>query len=166
MENYPEHIELERMRCYKYLGVQISEDLTWPTHIQGVIKKAIQRLYHLRQLRRFGAPPSILRAFYTGTVESILTQSIASWFSNSSEQDRKALKRVVRAAERCCKSALPSLQETYEKRCRAVRILKDLEIRQEVQEHCSEDRETEKKFLSTSCQAPESEHAMSISLSF
>ena len=36
----------------KYLGGNISEDLTWTTHIQTQVNKARQRLYHLRQLRK------------------------------------------------------------------------------------------------------------------
>ncbi len=36
---------------YDILGVNISEDLTWTTHIQTQVNKARQRLYHLRQLR-------------------------------------------------------------------------------------------------------------------
>ncbi len=44
---------VERVSSFKYLGVNISEDLTWTTHIQTQIKKARQRLYYLRKLRRF-----------------------------------------------------------------------------------------------------------------
>ncbi len=44
---------VERVSSFKYLGVNISEDLTWTTHIQTQVKKARQRLYHLRQLRKF-----------------------------------------------------------------------------------------------------------------
>ncbi len=40
---------VERVSSFKYLGVNISEDLTWTTHIQTQVKKARQRLYHLRQ---------------------------------------------------------------------------------------------------------------------
>ncbi len=39
--------EGERMSSFKYLGVNISEDLTWTTHIQTQVRKARQRLYHL-----------------------------------------------------------------------------------------------------------------------
>ncbi len=39
---------VERVSSFKYLGVNISEDLTWTTHIQTQVKKARQRLYHLR----------------------------------------------------------------------------------------------------------------------
>ncbi len=49
------------------------------------------------------------------------------WYGNSSNQDCKALQRVVRLAERISGSALPSLQDIYLKRCksRAAKILKD-----------------------------------------
>ncbi len=31
---------VERVSSFKYLGVNISEDLTWTTHIQTQVKKA------------------------------------------------------------------------------------------------------------------------------
>ncbi len=115
---------VERVSSFKYLGVNISEDLTWTTHI---VKKARQRLYHLRQLRKFRVSPTILKTFYSGTIESVLTQCISVWYENSSSQDCKALQRVVRLAEHISGSALPSLQDIYLKRCRsrAVKIIKD-----------------------------------------
>ncbi len=49
------------------------------------------------------------------------------WYGNASNQDCKALQRVVRLAERISGSALPSLQDIYLKRCknRAAKIIKD-----------------------------------------
>ncbi len=107
-----------------YLGVNISEDLTWTTGIQTQVKKARQRLYHLRQLRKFRVSPAILKTFYSG---SVLTQCISVWYGNSYNQDCKALQRVVRLAEHISGSALPSLQDIYLKCCRsrAVKIIKD-----------------------------------------
>ncbi len=118
---------VERVSSFKYLGVNISEDLTWTTHIQTQVNKARQRLYHLRQLRKFRVSPTILKTFYAGTIESVLTQCISVWYGNSSSQDCKALQRVVHLAERISGSALPSLQDIYLKRCRsrAVKITKD-----------------------------------------
>ncbi len=104
---------VERVSSFKYLGVNISEDLTWTAHIQTQVKKARQRLYHLRQLRKFRVSPAILKNFYSGAIESVLTQCISVWYNNATNQDCKALQRVVRLAERISGSALPSLQDIY-----------------------------------------------------
>ncbi len=118
---------VERVSSFKYLGVNISEDLTWTAHIQTQVKKARQRLYHLRQLRKFRVSPAILKTFYPGAIECVLTQCISVWYGNASNQESKALQRVMRLAEHISGSALPSLQDIDLKRCksRAVKIIKD-----------------------------------------
>ncbi len=65
--------------------------------------------------------------FYSGAIESVLTQCISVWYNNATNQDCKALQRVVRLAERISGSTLPSLQDIYLKRCksRAAKIIKD-----------------------------------------
>ncbi len=112
---------MERVSSFKYLGVNISEDLTWTTHIQTQVKKARQRLYHLRQLRKFRVLPEILKTFYSGAIVCI-----SVWYGNATNQDCKALQRVS-LSERVSGSALPSLQDIYLKRCksRAAKITKD-----------------------------------------
>ncbi len=54
-------------------------------------------------------------------------QCISVWYGNVSNQDCKALQRVVRLAACTSGSALPSLQDIYLKRCksRAATIIKD-----------------------------------------
>ncbi|KAK1802485.1 hypothetical protein P4O66_022156, partial [Electrophorus voltai] len=118
---------VERVDSFRYLGVHISQDLSWSRHTSSLAKKARQRLYHLRRLRDFRLPSKVLRNFYTCTIESILTGNITVWFGNSTKQDRQALQRVVRSAERITHSELPDLQTTYYKRCqtKARKIVKD-----------------------------------------
>ncbi len=87
---------VEWVNSFKFLGVHINEDLTWSAHTDAVLKKSHQRLFFLRRLRKFEMSPSILRSFYTCTVESILTGCITAWFGDSTASNRKALQRVVR----------------------------------------------------------------------
>ncbi len=70
---------------------------------------------------------NILKTFYSGAIESVLTQCISVWHGNTSNQNCKALQRVMRLAERISGSALPSLQDIYLKRCkcRAAKIIKN-----------------------------------------
>eukprot|EP00061_Rhincodon_typus_P003778 g20940.t1 len=54
-EHSPTYIngtEVERVKS-KFLGVTITDDLSWTSHIDVTVKKAQQRLFFLRQLRKF-----------------------------------------------------------------------------------------------------------------
>ncbi|KAK3535274.1 hypothetical protein QTP70_006959 [Hemibagrus guttatus] len=61
-------IPVERVDSFRYLGVHITQDLSWSCHINTLVKKAQQRLYDLRLLRDFKLPsqvPSrVLQTFY------------------------------------------------------------------------------------------------------
>ncbi len=97
---------IKDLACGPSLGLQ---NLMWPS------------------VRKFRVSPAILKTFYSGAIESVLTQCISVWYSNATNQDCKALQRVVRLAKRISGSALPSLQDIYLKRCksRAAKIIKD-----------------------------------------
>ena len=124
---YIDGTQVERVKTLKFLGTHISEDLTWTHNTQQTIKKAQQRLFFLRKLRKFGLPTKLLGNFYRCTVESVLTNSITVWYGNCTIQDRKALQRVIKAAQFICRAALPSLQDTYNTRVtkRAQSIIRD-----------------------------------------
>ncbi len=49
---------VERVNSFKFLGVHITEDLTWSAHTDAVLKKAHQRLFFLRRLRKSRNPES------------------------------------------------------------------------------------------------------------
>ncbi|KAI4884459.1 hypothetical protein NFI96_003687 [Prochilodus magdalenae] len=118
---------VERVSSFKLLGVHITEELTWTEHTTRVVKKAQQRLFFLRRLKRFGMDPRTLRTFYTCTVESILTGSITTWYGSCTAIERKALQRVVRTAQYITGVQLPNLLDLYTSRClrRTRRVLKD-----------------------------------------
>ncbi len=135
--------------------VNISEDLTWTAHIQTQVKKARQRLYHLRQLRKFRVSPAILKTFYSGAIESVLTQCISVWYGNASNQDCKALQRVVRLAERISGSA-GHLPQTLQKssKTQITPITVSSFYWQALQEHDGKNWETEEELLPSGHQAP------------
>ncbi len=66
---------------FRFLGTTISQDLKWDDHIESIVKKAQQRLYFLRQLRKFNLPQELLIQFYSAIIESVLCTSITVWFS-------------------------------------------------------------------------------------
>ncbi len=80
------------------------------------MKKAQQRLYFLRQLRKFNLPQKLLIHFYSAIIESVLCMLITVWFSSATKSDLRRLRTVVRTAERIIGTSLPSLQELYSSR--------------------------------------------------
>ena len=86
---------MERVICFKFLGIQIANDLTWAHHTDAIRKKAQQRLHFLRCLKKWGLSTKMLKNFYSCIVESVLTGGITIWYGNTTDYDRKALQRVV-----------------------------------------------------------------------
>ncbi|KAL0151483.1 hypothetical protein M9458_053269 [Cirrhinus mrigala] len=97
---------------------KLKMDLKWVTHIDSIVKKAQQRLYFLRQLKKFNLPQELLRQFYSAVIESVLCTSITVWFGSATKSDIRRLQRTVRTAERIIGAPLPTLQELYTSRVR------------------------------------------------
>uniref|UniRef100_A0AAV2MG93 Alkylated DNA repair protein AlkB homologue 8 N-terminal domain-containing protein n=1 Tax=Knipowitschia caucasica TaxID=637954 RepID=A0AAV2MG93_KNICA len=97
------------------MGTTITQDLKWEPTISSLIKKAQQRMYFLRQLRKAKLPAQMLVQFYTPIIESILTSSITSsitvWFAGATVRDKQRLQCIVRCAEEVIGRSLPSLQD-------------------------------------------------------
>ncbi len=106
------------VESFRFLGTTISQDLKWDNHIDSIAKKAQQRLYFLRQLRKFNLPQELLIQFYSAIIESLLCSSITVWFGSATKTDIRRLQRTVRTAERIIGAPLPSLQELYTSRVR------------------------------------------------
>ena len=48
---------VEQVESFKFLGVHITNKLTWSKHTKTVVKRARQNLFPLRRLKRFGMGP-------------------------------------------------------------------------------------------------------------
>ncbi|KAI3352751.1 hypothetical protein L3Q82_019323, partial [Scortum barcoo] len=69
---------VERVNNIKFLGIHITSDLTWSMNTAHLVKKAQQRLFFLRKLKRAGLSPQLLTNFYRATIESILCLQCSS----------------------------------------------------------------------------------------
>ncbi|KAK3557326.1 hypothetical protein QTP70_026594, partial [Hemibagrus guttatus] len=78
----------------------ITKELKWEQNIRSLTKKAQQRMYFLRQLKKFLLPVKMLVNFYTAIIESILTSSITVWFAAATATDKAKLQRVIHSAEK------------------------------------------------------------------
>jgi hypothetical protein len=75
------------------------------------MKRARQRLFPFRRLKRFGMGPQILKMLYRCTIESILTGCITTWYGNCLASDRKALQRLMRKAQYMTGADLSAIQD-------------------------------------------------------
>ncbi|XDV25910.1 hypothetical protein PO909_029736 [Leuciscus waleckii] len=108
--------EVEQVRSFRYLGLHLAEDLTWGVNTKELGKKAQQRLFFLRTLRRTGLPQTLLINFYRCTIESVLAYSCTVWFSSCTVEEKKDLQRVIKTAQRIIGAPLPSLDDIYSSR--------------------------------------------------
>ncbi len=80
LEPAPLHIHgdrAERVSTFKFLGVQISEDLSWTRNTTTAVKKTQQRLHFLRVLWRNMLEEQLLVSFYRATIESVPVYGIS-----------------------------------------------------------------------------------------
>ncbi|KAK3544834.1 hypothetical protein QTP86_027506, partial [Hemibagrus guttatus] len=106
------------VESFRFLDTTITKELKWKQNIRSLTKKAQQRMYFLRQLKKFLLPVKMLVNFYTAIIESILTSSITFWFAAATARDKAKLQRVIHSAEKVIGCSLPSLQELYVSRSR------------------------------------------------
>ncbi|XP_053713176.1 uncharacterized protein LOC128754516 [Synchiropus splendidus] len=77
-----------------FLGTTITEDLKWEPTIRSLIRKAQQRMFFLRQLRKLRLPTKLLVEFYTAIIQSILTSSITVWYNSATSRDKSRLQHI------------------------------------------------------------------------
>ena len=70
---------LENVESIKYLGVTITNDLKWNTHISNVCTKANRTLGFLRRNLYFCPPEDVKEATYKGLVRPVLEYGISVW---------------------------------------------------------------------------------------
>ncbi len=78
---------VERVRSFTFLGIYLSDSLSWSTNTTAAVKKAQQRLHFLRVLKKKRLCQKLLVAFYRSAIESVLTYCLTVWYGGCSGAD-------------------------------------------------------------------------------
>ena len=89
---------LERVSEFKLLGVWISQALTWEKHVSELTKKASQRLYFLRLLKRSGLRTNDLRMYYVSVIRPVLEFASEVWHPGLTKEQCGLIERCQRRA--------------------------------------------------------------------
>ena len=94
--------EVEIVKSFKCLGTLLDESLSFCDHVDYVYKKAQQRLFLLRKLKRVDVSQHILQLVYShrDLIESVLSFNIITWYGNVSAKNKIKLARVVNTASK------------------------------------------------------------------
>lgn len=90
---------LNSVSSLSLLGVVFSSDLKWNLHVDSIVKKASQRLFILRNLRRSGCSLSLMSQCYFAFIRSVLLFAFPC-FCNLPSYLFSNLKRVEKRAFR------------------------------------------------------------------
>ena len=116
---------VETVSSFKLLGVWISKDLSWNTHVDMVLKKANSRLYALRLLKKAGLQSSDIVQIYISFIRSGIEYASPVWSSIP-----KSLSDLLESVQkRALKIAYPAL--SYEESLQTS-SLQRLSIRRDV----------------------------------
>lgn len=80
---------------FRFLGTIIIQDLNWELNIRSLTKKAQQRMYVLKQLKKFNRPKPMMVHLYTVIMESILTTSITICYAAATAKDKGRLQHII-----------------------------------------------------------------------
>ena len=119
--------QVELVDSFKFLGTTNANTLKWDINAETIAKKAQQRMFFLRQLKRFRVNETILTEFYRAVIENVLTFSITVWFGSSSIHNKNMLEGIVKTTSKITGSKLPSIESIYTTRTlrKATTIISD-----------------------------------------
>jgi len=92
--------EIERVMEVKLLGVHISDDLRWESHVNALYNKVSSRLHFLKVLKRSGVDPNDLLYFYTAVIRPILEYACVVWNHNLTVKQSDKIESLQKRALR------------------------------------------------------------------
>ena len=91
---------IQQVNEAKFLGLILSDDLSWHSNTKNLVKKAYMRMSLLRKLYEFNLPKKQLVQIYTIFIRSVTEQSSIVWSSSISNEESNSLERTQKVALR------------------------------------------------------------------
>ena len=91
---------IHRVATFKLLGVHLSSDFKWSSHIEAICNKAARRIYFLKQLKRAGLQSNHLLHFYQTVLRPVLEYAAPAWHHGLTKSQCEKLEAVQRRALR------------------------------------------------------------------
>ena len=91
---------IDTVKCFKLLGVNISDDLRWDAHVDAICAKVASRLYFLKILKRSGLTQNDLLWFYKSVIRSIVEYGCVVWHHNLTTAQSDRLEALQKRALR------------------------------------------------------------------
>ena len=91
-------VEVERVSSYKYLGVHLTDSLTWGDQVDALIKKLNSRLYCLRKMAIFKVRTDVMNMFYNATIYGFWRYCLITWGGNVTKADKERIDGIIRKA--------------------------------------------------------------------
>ena len=90
--------DLKSTAVVEILGLKISKDLKWDTHVSDIIKRASGRLFMISILKRHGLPDEDRATIFIGFIRTLLEYAVPSWHPDLTEHQHTALERIQKRA--------------------------------------------------------------------
>jgi len=101
---------------YKYLGINVDDQLKFKSHTDHVCKKISQRLRILRQLRKFEVSRKTMKLVYNSLVKSIMTFGLVAWYGCLGTKEKAKIQSIMKTAGKTAYNIKESVSKIFEER--------------------------------------------------
>lgn len=90
--------DIERVTCYKLLGLYVTNKLKWNEHVSAICAKASKRLHFLKLLKRAGTPKDDMMHYYESIIRPVTEYACVVWHSGLTKGQSEQLESIQRRA--------------------------------------------------------------------
>lgn len=89
---------VERVNCFRFLGVMLDGNLKWNLHVDAICSKAESRLFFLKVLKRSSVSIDDLFHFYTVAIRPIVEYACPAWHTSLTAEQCNRIECVQKRA--------------------------------------------------------------------